>query len=59
MHIGTKKGNQVYNKWKRGKINLLEDLTREEKELTIFEKLQSKGKTNTLFDQLKYFIKER
>jgi len=59
MNIGSKKGNRVYNKWRRDKVNLLEELSQEEKELTIFEKLQNKGKGNTIFDRLKYFSKEK
>ena len=57
MNIGSKKGNQLYNVWKRNKINLLEKLNQEEKEMTIFEKLQNKGKSNTIFDRLEYLSK--
>ena len=61
MNVGSKKGNQIFNKWRRDKIHLLKELNQEEKEVTIFEKLKvgKSGKTNTIFDRLKYFFKEK
>lgn len=53
-NTGSKKGNQLYNEWRREKIARLEEI--DESRLTVFERLKrKKGKgTNTVFDRLKY-----
>ena len=51
-YAGTKKGNLVYNKWKREKINIMEKI-KEEENMTVFDRLKNSQQANTLFDRLK------
>ena len=56
--IGSKKGNILYNNWRRKKIDDIEKI-KNKKEQTVFDRLINRSeKTNTVFDRLKYF-KER
>lgn len=59
MGLGTKKGNRIYQNWRRDKIDELEEI--KEKDLTVFEKLKrsKERKSMTLFDKLRYFRKGR
>lgn len=56
MGLGTKKGNRIYQNWRRDKVDELEEF---KKELTVFERLKrsKERKANTLFDKLHYFRK--
>ena len=51
-YVGTKKGNMVFNKWKREKINEMTKI-KDAENMTIFDRLKNRSQANTLFDRLK------
>jgi len=50
--VGTEKGNLQYNVWQRKKIDELTEL-QDEKEKTIFDRLNKQKQTNTLFTRFR------
>lgn len=48
----TKKGLATFKKWQREKMDEMETLNAKEK--TVFDKLEGRGRSNTLFDKLRY-----
>lgn len=49
--IGSKKGNELYNNWRRRKVRELNQLS-EQKEETVFDRLKQ-NRVKTIFDRLK------
>lgn len=54
---GTKKGNTLYGRWRRSKLNRIDELSNEieAESLTVFERLRrlKTNKTSTVFDRIK------
>jgi len=52
--VGTKKGNVFFNTWKQKIVDKIIEI-REKNTLTVFQKLNKKKKTNTVFDKMRFF----
>ena len=52
--VGTKKGNDFFNSWKRFNQEQIIEIKEREK-MTVFKRLNKPKKTNTVFDKMRFF----